>query len=309
MRSSILLIPLIAYVQLSASPYPIEPHPLRMLVIESPYIITGRVIGIKVDKRKNSGYHYARIKISEVLQGAIGDEVIEVSYNPQAICPAPPHYEAGTDVIVFLKKERGSYYTYALSYGVKTLSLPEIYIYKQRIVEMQQILKIENADKKFMETIEWLVKCAEHPVTRWEGTFELSPESDFMSFYSRSEKHPYQYMLSKQQKDRLKAALFANQEATYSDLGLVDVVFPEHPEEVHVYLLKTLKQMKPEQLWYADEYMRRVLYTINGPALDRLIEQFSEKRFDHAKRDELRSIVNEFVALVEAEEGKPPFKE
>lgn len=30
--------------------------------------------------------------------------------------------------------------------------------------------------REMNQTVEWLVKCVEHPATRWEGTYELSPE-------------------------------------------------------------------------------------------------------------------------------------
>lgn len=281
--------------------YPIEPRPLRKLMMESEYIVVGHVLEIRSAKQKDDSWDrvIAKIKVIEVLQGGISEEIIEVPYPAGLICPAPPHYEKGTTVLAFLTKADGKYRTHALSYGAKTLSLPEIAVYKSRIQEMQQILTITDADTKFMETVEWLVKCTEHAATRWEGTFELSPESDFMSYYSRSEPELFRYLLSEDQRQRLRTALMETGDPHYFDFGLVDLVYPFHEAEVRSFLLKGLKNLSDQQLWFADEFMRRLAYGKQSEEMDRLVKNFSEKQFERNADKELKKLVGDFIVLAE----------
>jgi hypothetical protein len=282
--------------------YPIEPRPLRKLVGESEYIIIGHVIEIEELKRSDKSFDgntIARIRIQDVLKGTIKDQIIEVLYNPNYICPAPATYYPNTDVLVFLDRSKGSWHTHALSYGAKTLPAAELAAYRTRIIEIQNILAIADTYTQFFETVEWLVKCAEHPATRWEGTYELSPESDFMSFYARSEFKPFQSMLSEDQRQRLKAALFSSGESEHVDLGLIDLVYRGNEKEVFDFLLNKLKQVRDEGLWIAGEYMGKLLLFKSTSDLEKLVEEFDSKRFETNDKTKLKKMVQEFVALVE----------
>lgn len=142
------------------------------------------------------------------------------------ICPAPGTFSEEEDVLTFLdKREKGEgYEVHALSYGVKhQLNEAGFTAYKNRIKEMQKIL---TEDKKEQEelTLEWLVKCAENRDTRWEGTYELSPESDFMSFYDRNERVRKDIYLSGSQRKRLFDAFMQTDSLDYSDLSLADMI-------------------------------------------------------------------------------------
>jgi hypothetical protein len=170
--------------------YPISPRPLRKLVMDSEYIIVGYV-SKTYDRAKDKddwGAKGAKIVVLERLQGNIKEDTLEISFNPNMMCPEPDRYFDSTFVISFINKRDGKYHTCALSYGAKTLKQEEIEIYKTRIFEIQRLLKITDKERQFQEIVEWLVKCAEKEATRWEGVFELSPDSDFMSYYSRDKK-------------------------------------------------------------------------------------------------------------------------
>ena len=302
MKPSILILFLIAAFIGRSAAYPIDPRPLRKLIIESEYIVIGHVKEVydRKGRRNSFASAIARIEVREVLKGSIKSILIEVPYEPNMICPAPPRYKAGSEVVVFLDKgEKGMFETHALSYGVREVTLPDIAVYRDRIREMQQILAIADTDQQFFETTEWLVKCAEHEATRWDGVYELSPESDFMSYYARSEQLPFKYMLAQEQKQRLRNALLATTVKGYSDFGLVDLVYLGNEEVVSRYLLDGLKKLPQEHLWYAGEYMKRLNYTRGSQQLDTLIASFEEKQFEQGKADELKTIVQEFIALVD----------
>ena len=302
MKPSILILFLIAGFAGQSTAYPIDPRPLRKLIIESEYIVIGHVKEVYERKSKKDffGDAVARIEVREVLKGNIKSLIIEVPHEPMMSCPAPPRYKAGTEVVVFLDKgEKGMFETHALSYGAREVTRPDIAVYRDRIREMQQILTITDTDQQFIETTEWLVKCAEHEAPRWDGVYELSPESDFMSHYAQSEQLPFKYMLAHEQKLRLKNALLATTEVGYSDFGLVDLVYLGNEEVVSRYLLDGLKKLPANHLWYAGEYMKRLNYTRNSQQLDTLISSFEKKQFESDKEDELKTIVQEFIALLD----------
>jgi hypothetical protein len=308
MKSLILYLSLLSTTSLLA--YPIDPRPLRMLVKESQYIIVGyvqKVVPIKTidNHRENSK---AIIEIREVLQGKVDKKIIEVPYIPNMICPAPPVYMDSTMVLAFLDNKKGVYHTVALSYGAKTLESEEaIQVYKTRIQEIQSILEVKDEREQYNQTIEWLVKCAENPITRWEGTYELSPESDFMSFYKRSEAEKFGLDLDKNQKQRLKKALFKKEkEATdYVDFGLVDLIYNDYTEEIDKLLIDNLKNIDEKALWYADAYMNRLSHRTNDPRALRINIEYrqlcwAESYNKEPKRiEKLKGLITEFVAIVE----------
>lgn len=287
----------------TAMAYPISPRPLRQLIQESEYIVIGHVTGITEMKRKKNDFEgstVAHIQVRQLLKGEKVDEMIEVVFNPYIICPQPARYKENTDVVIFLDKgENGRYYTHALAYGARKVTMIEADIYRMRIQEMQQILTITDKDQQFKETVEWLVKCAEHPETRWDGVYELSPESHFMSYYSDSQPAPFKYMLSAEQKERLKNALLTSPEATYTDFGLVDLVYPQNEEVIYQFLLARLKKLDDNQLWLADEYMTRLNREKESAELDAMIKSFDEKKYANDNEATLKDIVNNFIAAVE----------
>lgn len=304
MKPCILLILLLTMgLVVQSAAYPIDPRPLRKLVIESEYILIGHVQEIYNQKKKKKdpfSYAVARIEVREVLKGTIKTAAVEVAFEPNMVCPAPARYIPGTEVVVFLdKRDNGMFETHALSYGARATTLPDIAVFRDRIREMQQIQTITDTDQQFLETTEWLVKCAEQEATRWDGVYELTPESDFMSYYAQSERLPFKYMLTYEQKQRLKNALLATTVAGYSDFGLVDLVYLGNEEVVSRYLLDGLKKLPTDQLWYAGEYMKRLNYAKNSQQLNTLITSFEEKQYALDKDDELKTIVQEFIALVD----------
>ncbi len=286
---------------LFATNYPISPRPLRQLVIESENIIIGYVVSTfdKKTKKSERGSKIARVAIIEQIQGKIKQDTLELEFNPNMICPAPAMYYEKTFVISFLKKYKGEYSTYALNYGAKTLKKDEIEIYKIRIFEIQDILKIANKEQQFTETKEWLVKCSENEITRWEGTFELSPESDFMSFYSQDSKIDFKSLLSVQQKNRLKKALLYSTRSEYVDFGLVDLVYVGNEKEIEDYLLKSLKELKEDNLWIADGFINRLKHKKNTDEVNQIIAQLEKIDFDYEKQKEKKELIQRFIKEIE----------
>lgn len=286
--------------------YPISPRPLRLLIEESEIIVFARVTDIvdESGKRKDDDFEttVAILQIYNVVQGTVNQSVIRVPYPANFICPAPPHFEKGKDVLVFLNKRNDQYAVHALSYGVKTVTAAEAQVYINKIKEMQDIMKIKNEDERFIKTTEWLVGCAENPVTRYEGTYELSPESSFMSFYDQSEGKPFKYVITAEQKVRLENALFAVKKLSYEDLGLIDLVYASNGEKVFRFMLSKLKEQsqqgKPQ--WFADSFMNRLNLYKSSPRTKELEEKYSEVAYAQGtKPEDLKNVLRDFVAEME----------
>jgi hypothetical protein len=276
------------------------PRPLRLLVEESQCILSGYVVKLYPQNQGNPwGSTIAQIAVLEKLQGSIAADTIEVIFNSNIVCPTPPRYTANTHVLAFFNRDKeGHYYTHALSYGVKTLTLSDIAIYKARILEMQQIAQLKNKTERYTQTVEWLVKCAEQPATRWEGGFELSLQSDFMVYYDKRYQDGFRKGLNEAQRERLKTALLATTDMRAEDLFLVDLVYDGNEEIINVFMLNGLKTQPPND-WLTGGFMRRLSYLSGTPEMKKLMANYGKLQFENNKATEINNCIVEFIKLVE----------
>ncbi|MET0393155.1 MAG: hypothetical protein ABW019_08425, partial [Chitinophagaceae bacterium] len=254
-----LLFPAIALLLFAAtaSAYPITPRPLRKMIMESQYIIRGTVLetgSLPAEKTHSSSWNsdYAVILVREAWQGRPLPDTITVYYTARLICPAPPVYTKGEEIITFLNKpEKGDgYETQALSYGVKSgLGAAGMNVYHQRTVEMQQILAIKDQQLQAEKTLDWLIECAANPYTRWEGVYELSPGSDFMSVHDKEGGTHRRIFPNRRQQERLFDLLLATDTLAYADMGLVDIVTGLNDAALLGFLKKRLMQVHHLYVW------------------------------------------------------------
>jgi len=286
-----------------ATSYPITPRPLRKLVIESDAAIMGKVISV-TDKiyegKKKKKIHYPQYKIAkivviDILQGKVKNDTIEILFQPNMTCPDSDRYYEKTYVIAFLDINNGKYSTHALSYGSKTLDSAGILIYKERINEIQKILKITDSISKRTETIEWLVKCAENKVTSWEGVFELRNFKEF----STSVSNDFYLDLSVEQKVRLKNAFLNSLQEPFYDFNLSDLIYEDNKSEIDNILLERLKQLSEEYYYYADEYIDRLKYKNSSEEMKILLKRYYEIRFEEKNPSERNKIIVRIISLID----------
>ena len=79
----------------------------------------------------------------------------------------------GDSVLLFVKKneESGELEPTEISDGIKKMTPDKLSAYETRIRELKSIFSAEKP--KYSQLANWMVRCAEDPHTRWEGTFEL----------------------------------------------------------------------------------------------------------------------------------------
>lgn len=286
----------------SISAYPISPRPLRKLCMESQFIVIAKVEGLGSVKDEGYSEGKARLRILEVLKGNISKPVIEVLYSPNMICPAPPEYPKGSTVVAFLDHSRGEkfYTTHGLSYGAKVVDESGLKVYSERISEMLAIIKQGNSPEKEKRIVEWLVRCAEEPVTRWEGAYELSPGGDFMSFYEREQPRDFATLLTKEQRSRLSAALFRSDTISRDEICLISLLQDDEGERLVPFILRYLKKVVDDPPYYTEELMGFISVRMDNEEAIRLTKEYSETDiFD--KKDEARRkrVLSNFIALIE----------
>lgn len=91
----------------------------------------------------------------------------------------PVKLEPGDRVLLFLRTNKEDKQVEFTDYidGLKKLSADELDIYETRIKEIGSILAAKKPDAA--KIVDWLVRLAEDPATRWEGAYELE-----QSFYA-----------------------------------------------------------------------------------------------------------------------------
>jgi hypothetical protein len=89
-----------------------------------------------------------------------------------------PEFKRGERFLFFLERREGGdgFEVNDEGYGVKALQPDELKVYRERIKELAAITRPEKEDKAAL--VEWLVRCAEEPATRWEGAYELQQSAN-----------------------------------------------------------------------------------------------------------------------------------
>lgn len=267
--------------------YPITPRPLRKLVIESESIVWAYVAETGTIKQKKkqdyiSERDFATLIIREQLQGKLSSDTITVFFSSTMICPAPGVFFKGETVLAFLDKDKknDSYSVHALYYGVKHgLTVADYDIYKNRIREMQEYIHAGIAKENNEKIINWLVKCAEQKCTRWEGVYELSPHSDFMSYYDQDQQSRKDLFLNSAQKKNLFAVLLATDTLDYSDIPLVDIVRGANDSLLLNFLKARLQMVDKKYPWMAIDIMQRIADLTGNSTLENLADEFKSMYF------------------------------
>ncbi|AZA51762.1 hypothetical protein EG348_01405 [Chryseobacterium sp. G0201] len=283
--------------------------PLRKLIIEAENIVYAEVVDIKKNKAaiSNDNWfkdHVAVLKANEVLKGKITNtQIIEVYFSPDMSCPAPAYYEKGTFTLAFLDKKDtdNTYSTYALSYGSKTLDKKDYSIYRSRILEMKNILTINSEEEKQSKTVDWLVECALEKVTKWEGTYELSPESDFMSFYDQNQDtFVKKFQLNDIQKEKLRANFFTEKTLEYDDLGLIDLIVKPNDKELLDLLIIRFKENYKQMYFGNSFFMSKIVELSKREDLKQILKR-NEDLDMFAKDYDKKStkITHEFIEKLE----------
>ena len=164
---------------------------------------------------------------------------------------------------------------------------------------MLKILSIQAEDQRFTATIEWLMECIETESTRDEGLRDLYPQSDFMRDFTKTHSPPYTDFLSDEQKSRLKLIVFSSKKLKYN-FTILDLIYIGNENEVHNHLLWSLKTLDQQRIWMADDFMKRLLYKKRTPALENILKQFTDIKYEPEREEDCLRLIHQFVGLMES---------
>jgi hypothetical protein len=180
-----------------ACPVYTPPQPLRTLYKLSERVVVARV-GAREVLSKTDDLASVRIAlhVTENVKGSpaevlhlyrsefVVNEADEAKQEEETVVALTssgreaPRLKRGERYLFFLDpREKGhGYEVDDEGYGIKKLSDEDLKIYLERIKELAEIMRREPEDK--LALVEWLVRCAEQPATRWEGAYELLGSSE-----------------------------------------------------------------------------------------------------------------------------------
>jgi hypothetical protein len=215
-----------------AHAYPIPPVPLWGLVEQSETIVVAKVVKVEEPRGKGKdddmSLAVATLRVLETWKGPAQGE-IEVKFPAGLICPAPPRYFEGEDVVAFLAGEDGGWGpTVGLSYG--TLypdgreELNDLREMVRRAVALQARRSVQEVDRA-----DWLVEAAIRPGTRWHGLYELEPAGDELHSYYDPERPRKGTWLSPAQREKIAHA-FASRPWNDSTLPIVLRLLARHAD-------------------------------------------------------------------------------
>lgn len=279
------------------SAYPISPLTLMKLIETSEVIVIAkvnnpnRVTKFYDEKSKDTllqlsfgGDGLADLNVIEILKGKCASSV-SVAYEPNMICPAPPHYPDGETVLAFLyyDKKSAKYVTCGLSYGSKIMrNSSETNAYKRRIEEYRHIQSIRDRQTRENSIVEWLVKCSVNEYTRWEGVYELNRAGDFMSFYDQTKDAGYAGRLNQVQLRRLDSAFFATDTLQYADMCLAGLIHSSRKVELQRKLSSNLPFAR---MYIAEEIMKAIIKINPDKQLQAIIAELDTISYDDNERE------------------------
>jgi hypothetical protein len=251
------------------------------------------------------------IQVTETLQGKPNTDTIRVFFTAGMMCPAPGVFYEGEQALAFLdKKEKTNDYTvHALSYGVKHgLDLQGYTMYKNRITEMQSILRTQDSKTCNEVVVDWLIRCAEQSATRWDGLYELSPDSDFMSYYDRGESISRNIIITIANRKKLFDVLMAVDTLNYPDIALADLARGINDSVLLAFMKSKLLMFDEKDYWTAAEVMKRVALLTGDAELEKLVEKLEDVYFGDTEKEkkEAKTIFQSFLIRMKNTPLKTP---
>ncbi|MCI0489702.1 MAG: carboxypeptidase-like regulatory domain-containing protein [Blastocatellia bacterium] len=276
------------------------PQPLRILYKDSDLVAVARVgESVPVERQEESVLMRTSLAVSSLLKGEDREPVIYAYhwiYDEEQV-----PYVSGEKMLVFLnrrKAEEGQeaidgYEVSDRSFRIKKLPDADLSIYTQRIKELAAILQQKKPDIE--KIVEWFVRCAEEPATRWEGALELAASAarlhDLEYVSAPDEENDFANLafaalLTPRQKDRLATALFKTETVTERDMKLIDLVKNWNDARFAPFLLSQLRRLEPNPPYFAEEMVTTLADLLDDEEATDFAEEYCDNVTYEDKEDE-----------------------
>jgi hypothetical protein len=284
----------------STSAYPIPPRPLRQLVRESELIVVAKAgATVEFPKDEKHGFRWkVSLTIDRIVKGKC-DKQITVLYQPNLACPAPAEFPEGKVVLAFLawSDPAQAYYVPGLSYGTKVVDVAGLELYLLRIDDLSKI-PAEKADEPACDaTVDWLVRCIESPVTRWEGAYEFTRSSFRLARQGDPEPIPLR-RLKKDQWTRILDAFTQPHPFESGDVHVLQMVADMPDARIDRYLIDELKRQRSKKdPWYSADLIETLSQRLDLREGRVLAEKYNESYAE--KEDPRLPLIDRFLQLLE----------
>jgi hypothetical protein len=277
--------------------YPIEPLTLRRLYRSADLVVLAKAGPITPIPERSDSWADSKVvlTIERVIKGKPKGKEVTV-YTPQGIeCPAPDRYPLGKSQLVFLKwsKKLRGYVAPGLSYATRPIEEPVLGLYLRRMEELSRIPAEKPGEPPSAETLDWLVRCMEHPATRWEGAMEFQPpERDD----GPRPNAPSPAKLSREQRTRLIDALAATPGFDIDEIFVLQI-FKDFPDtRIDTYLATELRAQYARGTFNWTAHLMTLLSErLKFADSAKLIEEFKQAEDDEGTR----KVLGKFLDLVE----------
>jgi len=213
------------------------------------------------------------------------------------------------------KKTDGGYELVDFLRAVKHLSSSDLESYVQRINELGRLSPETKSHQE--EVVEWLVRCAEDPATRWEGAHSLASsaatlqaslrqddseeeanapeeaeeqESDesveadateqaALDAHELYDNAAYAALLTADQKERLMKTLLSTKTITEGNAELVEAVKDFHDPRLLPFLVSQLRRAQDNPPEYTTSVAQVVAELLHDKRIDALAESYAELRY------------------------------
>jgi hypothetical protein len=126
----------------------------------------------------------------------------------------------GDRVLLFVKKDESGTKFELTEPGdsIKKLDTDGLSAYEARIKDLNSIFSAEAVSPE--KIVEWLVRCAEDPKTRWEGTFELLQSVERLDWQQQIAKENAEAAAKGKQAEEVEAEVSDEEEYPFADVAL-----------------------------------------------------------------------------------------
>ena len=306
---------------------------IPMLTLRELYAASDRIVvarpgkSVKVKSEGESRLIRTSLMVSSTLKGDGSESVVNVYHFIYGDQESP--FPRGESLLVFLKhggtigvpKSAGGYELADFSRAIKKLSTSELGIYVQRINELAQLSHEQRPNQE--ELVEWLVRCAEDPATRWEGAFDLAssaaglrascsqddsdedsdPPEELNQEQSDEptaavatveptpepqalgDRATFAALLTTDQKQRLMKALLATEKITEGDEALIELAVDFHDPRLLPFLVSQLHRVEANPRERAYTIVRVVAELLNDRRINALSESCQGAPYDDEEED------------------------
>ncbi|HKG23012.1 MAG TPA: carboxypeptidase-like regulatory domain-containing protein, partial [Blastocatellia bacterium] len=300
------------------------PEPLRELYFDSELIVVASVgKSVTAEEMEYGAMKKTALQITSTVKGKSGKRVVYVYHWESK--DVESQFTEGESLLLFLNRreaERGKrasdgYRIKDESYGLKKLSAPDLSVYLQRMKELDAMSR--DAKDNPAEVVDWLVRCAEDPATRWEGSYELArsarniegekelaaseaeaepatepqardsavdpdlpqlDSADLENAADPDEEPEFAALLTGRQKERLMASLFKTDAASYRESDLIYLARIWDDKRLVPYLVSQLRRMEGDPTSFAGAIAKAISDTLKDEEISSLADEYDGATFE-----------------------------